>query len=255
MKNLKPFETFNEKEYYAMGFGAPSYGGAGGGIPAGYGLGWPDYRSYTGYTMSPVMGVVSTLKETLEKEADAYEKNDNPEHTAKSYLKEASKCISEELKSCYEKYEINESQDPQKIAKDAWDKLHPDEKAGYLSILYDRDYSPSSKKFNELSLETQKRIIQDVKDGTFGDINENEEELFELYDVAKKTEVIKNRNIRNQKGLEMAKLKNDKTGEKMYQMKLQLDQIDLQKTKLKGEISKIQDERKVQREKIQSIGK
>jgi hypothetical protein len=189
MKNLKSFEGFNEGEYYAMGFGAPSFsGGAGGSSPAGYGLGWPDYRSYTGYSMAPVMGIVTTLKETLEKEAEAYDKDEDPEHTASSYLKEASKCVAEGLKSCYEKYEINES------------------------------------------------------------------EIYEEYDVAGKTQIIKDRNVRNQKSMQMAKLKGDKTGEKMFQLKLQIDQIDLQKAKLKGEVSKIQDERKAQRDKIKSLG-
>jgi hypothetical protein len=54
--------------------------------------------------------------------------------------------------------------------------------------------------------------------------------------------------------MQMAKLKGDKTGEKMFQLKLQIDQIDLQKAKLKGEVSKIQDERKAQRDKIKSLG-
>lgn len=194
MKNIKPFDSFNEEEYYVMGFGAPTYG-TGGAAPAGYGLGWPDYRSYTGYTMTPVMGVVDTLKETLQSEAEAYDKNENPEHTAKSYLKEAHACIMERLKECYGKYGVTE------------DEIH------------------------------------------------ESEEMFEAYDLAKKSQVIKDRNIRNQKALQTAKLKGDKTGEKMYQMKLQLDQIDLQKAKLKSEISKIQDERKIQRDKIKQIGK
>lgn len=193
MKNLKPFDSFNEDEYYVMGFGAPTYGGGGGAAPAGYGLGWPDYRSYSGYTMSPVMGVVSTLTETLNNEAEAYDKNDNPDHTAPSYLKEAHKCIMEELKSCYEKYGVTEE------------------------VL--------------------------------------ESELYEEFDAAKKTQVIKDRNARNQQRMQMAKVKGDKQSEKMYQLKLQIDQIDLQKTKLKDEVSKIAAERRAQREKIKSIAK
>jgi predicted nucleic acid-binding Zn-ribbon protein len=82
----------------------------------------------------------------------------------------------------------------------------------------------------------------------------DESQIYEEYDVAGKTQVIKDRNVRNQKSMQMAKLKGDKTGEKMYQLKLQIDQIDLQKAKLKGEVSKIQDERKAQRDKIKSLG-
>jgi hypothetical protein len=196
MKNIKPFEEFNEGQAYVMGFGAPAYGGGvgGGGAPAGYGMGWPDYRSYTGYTMTPVMGVVDTLTETLVKEAEGYDKNDNPEHTAESYLKEAKQCINEGLKRCYEKYEtVDESLD--------------------------------------------------------------ESELYEEFDAAAKTQVIKDRTARNQKSMEMAKIKGDKEGEKMYQMKLQIDQLDLQKTKLKGDVAKIQGERQAQREKIKAIAK
>jgi hypothetical protein len=184
MKNIKPFEEFNEGEAYVMGFGAPAYGGSS--VP-GYGLGWPDYRSYTGYTMTPVMGIVDSLKEILMQEAEAYEKNDNPEHTATSYLKEAKNCIAEGLKDCYEQYNMSES------------------------------------------------------------------EIYEEYDVAGKTQIIKDRNTRNQKSIQMAKLKGDKTGEKMFQLKLQIDQIDLEKAKLKGEVSKIQDEKRAQREKIKSL--
>jgi hypothetical protein len=55
--------------------------------------------------------------------------------------------------------------------------------------------------------------------------------------------------------MEMAKIKGDKEGEKMYQMKLQIDQLDLQKTKLKGDVAKIQSARQAQREKIKAIAK
>lgn len=198
MKNIKAFEEFNEGEAYVLGFGPPSYnGGSGGAAPAGYGMGWPDYRSYTGYTMAPVMGVVNNLTETLVKEAEGYDKNDNPEHTAASYLKEAKKCIDEGLKECYEKYEVVDES---------------------LDI-------------------------------------EDESELYEEFDAAAKMQVIKDRTARNQKSMEMAKIKGDKEGEKMYQMKLQIDQLDMQKTKLKGDVSKIQDGRKAQREKIKAIAK
>lgn len=210
MKNIKPFEEFNEGEYYVAGFGAPAYGGA---MPAGYGLAWPDYRSYTGYSMEPVMGIVGGLNECLEQEAMTYENNDNPDHTAKSYLKEAHKCIMEKLNECYEKHGVNE------YVQDITQNAPVNVSAVPESYDYESD------------------------------------ELDEAYDAAKKTQVIKDRNVRNQKSMEMAKVKGDKTGEEMYKMKIQVDQLDMQKAKLKGEISKIQDERKAQREKIQQISK
>ena len=68
---------------------------------------------------------------------------------------------------------IKESEDS-KVAN-AWNKLHPGEKAQFLSILFDREYSPSYKQFNELHPETQKLIIQQAEEGRFA-IEENEDD-------------------------------------------------------------------------------
>ncbi len=110
MKNLHTFESFNE-EYYVMGFGAPGgmgQPGTGGASPAGYGLGWPDYRSYTGYTMTPVTGIINELSDVLSKEAISYDMNKNPEHTKKSYLKEAHSYIMSGLKKCYKQNGVDD---------------------------------------------------------------------------------------------------------------------------------------------------
>jgi len=194
MKNLHTFESFNE-EYYVMGFGAPGgMGQPGSGTSSGYGLGWPDYRSYTGYTMTPVMGIINELSDTLSNEAESYDLNENPQHTKESYLKEAHSYIISGLRNCYVKNGIEDSN---------W---------------------------------------------------VNEEDIFE-FDAVKKTKIITDRNIRNQKGLEASKVKGDKEGQKLYQLKLKIDQLDLQKTKLKDEVSKIQGVRRNNREKIKQISR
>ena len=70
---------------------------------------------------------------------------------------------------------IKESEDS-KVAN-AWNKLHPGEKAQFLSILFDREYSPSYKQFNELHPETQKLIIQQAEEGRFAtEVKENEDD-------------------------------------------------------------------------------
>lgn len=196
MKNLHTFESFNE-DYYVMGFGAPGgmgQPGSGGSSPAGYGLGWPDYRSYTGYAMTPVAGVVNELSDILSKEATSYDMNENPEHTKKSYLKEAHSYIISELKKCYK------------------------------------------------------------KNGISDDFELNEEDLFE-FDATRKNQTIKERNNRNKKRLEVAKAKGDKKGQELYQLKIELDQLDFQKTELKDEINKLQKIRSNEREKIKQLSK
>ena len=64
---------------------------------------------------------------------------------------------------------MDESSDEKKHEK-YWNALNPGEKASVLSILYDRDYSPTGKKWNELSPETRKKIISD----NFFDLNESQ---------------------------------------------------------------------------------
>lgn len=62
----------------------------------------------TGYDMQPVVGPVMDLASNLSDHAIEYEKNENPDHTAKGYINEALKFIKEK---CYETYEskCNES--------------------------------------------------------------------------------------------------------------------------------------------------
>lgn len=61
-------------------------------------------RVDTGYNMDAIVGPVMELGNHVAKEAYAYEANDNPEHTAESYMKEAKKHINEKLDEIYESY-------------------------------------------------------------------------------------------------------------------------------------------------------
>lgn len=59
----------------------------------------------TGYNMDAIVGPVMELGHCVAKEARAYEANDNPEHTAESYMKEAKKHINEKIDEMYEGYD------------------------------------------------------------------------------------------------------------------------------------------------------
>jgi hypothetical protein len=58
----------------------------------------------TGYNMDAIVGPVMHLGNCVAKEAQAYETNDNPEHTAESYIKEAKKHINEKIDEACESY-------------------------------------------------------------------------------------------------------------------------------------------------------
>lgn len=58
----------------------------------------------TGYNMDAIVGPVMDLGNHVAKEAHAYETNDNPDHTAESYIKEAKKHINQKIDEVYENY-------------------------------------------------------------------------------------------------------------------------------------------------------
>lgn len=90
MIKLPLFEDFTP-----MGFGVPSN--------AAFSIsGSP--RISTGYSMNAIVGPVMELGNSVAKEAYTYENNNNPEHKAKSYIKEVKKHIGEKIDEAYENY-------------------------------------------------------------------------------------------------------------------------------------------------------
>jgi len=104
MSKIPEFDKFNET-IVAAGFGQMGINNfaLGGATPQ------------TGYSMTPIAGVVESCSNHVAQEADTYEKNDNDEHKADSYLKEAKKHINEAIDKAYESYsttnegEVNEA--------------------------------------------------------------------------------------------------------------------------------------------------
>ena len=84
MKAIPNFKTFSIDEgVTAVGFGM-------GGIQN-FGLGGSTPQ--TGYSMTPIAGVVESCSNHVAEQAKMYESNDNDDHTAESYMKEAKKHI------------------------------------------------------------------------------------------------------------------------------------------------------------------
>ena len=90
MKKVPLFE-----DYIPVGF-APS-------DSASFSLGGTN-RAETGYDMNAIVGPVQTLGNHVAEQANSYESNDNAEHTAESYIKEAKKHINDKIDEACESY-------------------------------------------------------------------------------------------------------------------------------------------------------
>ena len=58
--------------------------------------------------MTPIAGVVESCSNHVAEQAKMYESNDNDDHTAESYMKEAKKHINEAMDEAYESYKATE---------------------------------------------------------------------------------------------------------------------------------------------------
>jgi len=58
----------------------------------------------SGYSMVPIVGTVNTTADHIANEACSYHENDNPDHTAEGYIKEAKHHLNESIDKAYEGY-------------------------------------------------------------------------------------------------------------------------------------------------------
>tara|TARA_Y100000385_G_scaffold131204_1_gene136524 strand:- start:1482 stop:1982 length:501 start_codon:yes stop_codon:yes gene_type:complete len=89
MKKVPLFEDF-----VPVGFGASN--------AANFGLGG-GYKN-TGYSMDAIVGPVEQCSNHVAEQANSYESNDNAEHTAEAYIKEAKKHINDKIDEACENY-------------------------------------------------------------------------------------------------------------------------------------------------------
>lgn len=92
MKHILKFNNFVNEELVAVGYGPSTLS------PYSIGSGYPT----TGYSMTPIAFKVNDLGSTIANEAVGYGDNENTNHTAESYLKEAKKYINDKLDEIYE---------------------------------------------------------------------------------------------------------------------------------------------------------
>ena len=132
MKTIPNFKNFDVSETVtAVGFGmgnSPQNFGLGGGTPQ------------TGYSMTPIAGVVESCSNHVAEQAKMYESNDNDDHTAESYMKEAKKHINESMDRAYEGYgSMDEGKNSELLRMDGKDAVFMgggkhNEKIGQISI-------------------------------------------------------------------------------------------------------------------------
>jgi len=88
-----------------------------------YSLGANTYAN-TGYNMDAIVGPIMEVGHCIVKEAYTYESDDNPNHTAESYIKEAKKHINSKIDEIYEGYNpITETSDYEYDPKEHADRL------------------------------------------------------------------------------------------------------------------------------------
>jgi len=128
----------------------------------------------TGYDMNVIVGPVQQLGNHIATEAGSYEKNDNPEHTAKGYIQEAKKHINEIIdEACNEYANANEANEVNELALTStgvkgllqaiyynWDKIKDQIKSKYFMTSF-RDVIAFIKSGDQ---EEQKELETIVKD-------------------------------------------------------------------------------------------
>ncbi len=82
------------EDFMPVGFGASN--------AADFGLGG-GYKN-TGYSMDAIVGPVEQCSNHVAEQANSYESNDNADHTAKEYIKEAKKHINDKIDEACENY-------------------------------------------------------------------------------------------------------------------------------------------------------
>ena len=107
MSKIPEFDNFNEA-IVAAGFGQMNINNfaLGGATP------------HTGYSITPIAGVVESCSNHVAEQANMYEGNDNDDHTAESYMKEAKDHINESMDRAYESYKATNEAMVQVAGKD-----------------------------------------------------------------------------------------------------------------------------------------
>ena len=117
----------------------------------------------TGYSMTPIAGVVESCSNHVAEQANAYESNDNDDHTASSYLKEAEKHINEAIDKAHEGYSSTNEAMVQVAGKDkpSGAKVLATVISDYL---IDKNYISAINGRNPKGSREKKVLIQEIQD-------------------------------------------------------------------------------------------
>lgn len=151
MKKLPLFEDF-----IPVGFGTNS--------SSTYSLG-SSPTANTGYNMNAIVGPVMEVGNCIAKEAYAYEANDNPDHKAEAYIKEAKKHINQKIDEACEGYLANESVVTEAMVQVAGNKKPMGAEVlatVIVDYLHDNQILPSNAKFDQRK-SFKKKIIEEIK--------------------------------------------------------------------------------------------
>jgi hypothetical protein len=218
MSKLPLFEDF-----IPIGFGTS--GGSS------YSMGANTYAN-TGYNMNAIIGPVTEVGKCIAKEAYTYESDDDPNHTAESYIKEAKKHINNKIDEACEGYsQTNEKRDPQSIRKE-----YDDLKKMSVQSLRDR-WSRSYRIGNPKELD-KVGLIMDILVAKHGAryIHAAFESITEAndyeYDPSAHAERLKRREEQNIERFRAAQDRGDNYAIALYELKIKMDKIDLEKLKV-----------------------
>jgi hypothetical protein len=152
MSKIPEFDKFNEN-IVAAGFGQMGINNfaLGGATPQ------------TGYSMTPIAGVVESCSNHVAQEANMYETNDNDKHTAEAYMKEAKKHVNEAMDRAYEKYAATNEAMVQVAGKDkpSGAKVLATVISDYL---IDKNYISAINGRNPKGSREKKVLIQEIQD-------------------------------------------------------------------------------------------
>lgn len=222
MKKLPLFEDF-----IPVGFGSNSI--------SAYTLGASPNMD-TGYNMNAIVGPVTELVNCVANEAYVYDSNENPEHTAESYAKEAKQYINNKIDEACSRKNENKNIIPGGLA----DKLTVKDLATKhkLSVSEIEDAIKKGQKV-ELEHTNDPAVAYEIaKDHIFEDpayydkLAKIEEANDYEYKPGDHAERLKRREKQNIERYRAAQDRGDNYAIALYELRIKLDKIDLEKIKV-----------------------
>lgn len=180
----------------------------------------------TGYNMDAIAGPVTEACNKVASEGMAYESNDNPDHKLESYVKEAKELINNKIDEACENYKaMNEG---------AMSEIHlianeVKSEAEFIKRFF-AEFGDKIKKSKDTT-EWAKSLYTDMKNESV--ITEADDYEFNPSEAAER---LKRREEQNIQRYRAAQDREDNYGIALYELKIKLDKIDLERLKIQTAI-------------------